>query len=67
MKGVIRMLYYEVPKGMFLETAIETIRKIAKENSEVVKMEFNGIEFDSTMTNDEINKRCPWGDRDDRN
>lgn len=61
------MIYYEVPKGMFIGTAIETIRKIAKENSKVVKMKFNGIEFDSTMTNDEINKKCPWGDRDDRN
>lgn len=57
------MIYYEVPKGMFLETAIETIRKIAKEKSEVVKMELNGIEFDSIMTNDEINKRCSWGDK----
>ncbi len=30
------MLYYEVPKGVFIGTAIETIRKIAKEKSEVV-------------------------------
>lgn len=62
---MIRMLYYEVPKGMFIGTAIKTIRKIAEQTSEVVKMKFNGVELDSTMTNDEINKRCPWGDRDD--
>ena len=30
------MLYYEVSKGMFIGTAIETIRKITKEKSEVV-------------------------------
>nr|DAZ66761.1 MAG TPA: hypothetical protein [Caudoviricetes sp.] len=62
---MITMIYYEVPKGMFLETAIKTIRKIAEQTSEAVKMKFNGVELDSTMTNDEINKRCPWGDRDD--
>lgn len=61
------MISYEVPKGTWLGIAIETIRKIAKENSEVVEMEFNGVKFNSIMTNDEINKRCPWGDRDDRN
>ncbi len=61
------MISYEVPKGTWLGIAIETIRKIAKENSEVVEMEFNGVKFNSIMTNDEINKRCSWGDRDDRN
>ena len=61
------MLYYEVPKGMFIGTAIETIRGIADQTSEAVKMKFNGIEINSIMTDDEINKRCPWGDRDDRN
>lgn len=57
------MIYYEVPKGMFLKTAIETIRKIAEQTSEVVKMKFNGVELDSTMTNDEINRSCPWDDK----
>ena len=57
------MLYYEVPKGMFIGTAIETIRRIADQTSEVVKMKFNGIEINSIMTDDEINEIYPWGDK----
>lgn len=57
------MLYYEVPKSMFIGTAIETIRRIANQTSEVVKMKFNGIEINSIMTDDEINEIYPWGDK----
>lgn len=57
------MLDYEVPKGMFIGTAIETIRRIADQTSEVVKMKFNGIEINSIMTDDEINEIYPWGDK----
>lgn len=54
------MIYYEVPKGMFIGAAIETIRRIAEQTSEVVKMKFNGIEINSIMTDDEINEIYPW-------
>ena len=59
------MLYYEVPKGMFIGTAIETIRRIADQTSEVVKMKFNGIEINSIMTDDEINEIYPWATESD--